>query len=364
MEQVLLSAENAYAELTAYIREKNIRKPLLVCGNFIFKLPINRYLQTLASLDIQPVRFSDFQPNPLFESVLKGAEVFRQNGCDSVIAIGGGSAIDVAKCVKLYADMPRDEIRLNAPIRPNRIPLIAIPTTAGTGSEATCFAVVYANGEKQSVADESCLPAAVVLDASALDMLPDYQRKSSMLDALCHAIEAYWSVNATSASREYSRRAIAGIFAAKDDYLANLPQGNISMLQAANLAGQAINIAKTTAGHAMCYKLTSLYGISHGHAAALCVKGLWPFMAAAADKQLSAVFNEIAAIMGCTDTAEATEKFAAVLAALRLEVPEYTEAELNLLVASVNTERLKNNPVQLSPADIGAIYRKILRKKA
>ena len=146
-----------------------------------------------------------------------------------------------------------------------------MPTTAGTGSEATRYAVIYFDGEKQSISDYSCIPSAVLMDASVLKTLPIYQKKSTMMDAFCHAIESYWSVNSSEESRQYSRRAIQLIMENKDLYIGNDETGNTQMLKAAHLAGKAINLTQTTAGHAMCYKLTSLYGIAHGHAAALCV---------------------------------------------------------------------------------------------
>lgn len=100
-----------------------------------------------------------------------------------------------------------------------------------------------------------------------------------MLDALCHSMESFWSVNSTEESKQYSREAIQLMMKYKNAYLANEAIGNTAMLKAANIAGKAINITQTTAGHAMCYKLTSLYGIAHGHAAALCNAALWPYMA-------------------------------------------------------------------------------------
>ena len=82
---------------------------------------------------------------------------------------------------------------------------------------------------------------------------------------LCHSMESFWSVNSTEESKQYSREAIQLMMKYKNAYLANEAIGNTAMLKAANIAGKAINITQTTAGHAMCYKLTSLYGIAHGH---------------------------------------------------------------------------------------------------
>lgn len=255
--------------------------------------------------------------------------------------------------------------------RANDIKLLAMPTTAGTGSEATRYAVIYYGGEKQSVSHESCIPSTVLMDSTALKTLPDYQKKSTMMDALCHAVESFWSVNSTDQSKEYSAKAIRLILENKDAYLRNDDEGLSKMLQAANLAGKAINITQTTAGHAMCYKLTSLYGIAHGHAAALCVAGLCPYMLAhtkqcidaRGEAYLNSVFSDIAKAFNCVDTWKAAEKYQKLVESLSFTIPAATAEEFETLADSVNPIRLKNNPVGLDHAAIDAIYHQILERK-
>ena len=141
------------------------------------------------------------------------------------------------------------------------------------------------------------------------------------------------------------------------------------MLHAANLGGKAINITQTTAGHAMCYKLTSLYGISHGHAAALCVSRLWPYMTAHTEKcidprgeeYLKGIFDNIAEAMGCGSVPEAIECLQGILAKLELKGPQVKdESEFDILKTSVNPVRLKNHPVQLDEETIDMLYHEIL----
>ena len=288
------------------------------------------------------------------------------------MAIGGGSAIDVAKCIKLYSDMKgkgENGSYLKQEIVPNDIPFLAVPTTAGTGSEATRYAVIYYDGSKQSISDYSCIPETVLFDPSVLKTLPIYQKKATMMDAFCHAIESFWSVNSTDESKQYSAEAIKMILANMDGYLANNDMANANMLKAANIAGKAINITQTTAGHAMCYKLTSLYGIAHGHAAALCDKVLFPYMIANTDKCIDSrgeeylinTFKEIAKAMDCDMAEQAAEKFAAVIGKLELAVPKITsENDIDILKTSVNPVRLKNNPIGLNVPAIEKLYREIL----
>lgn len=370
MSQKIITAENGYAELDRWVKENNIKKLMLVCDSSLqFLTSINEHLP---EIDTEMIRFDDFQPNPLYESVVKGVDIFRSSGCDGIMAIGGGSALDVAKCIKLYSNMKGDGAEggyLSQEIVPNSIPFLAVPTTAGTGSEATRYAVIYYQGNKQSVADYSCIPETVMFDPSVLRTLPVYQKKSTMMDAFCHAIESFWSVNSTEESMGYSREAIKIILENMDGYFANDDAANANMLRAANLAGKAINITQTTAGHAMCYKLTSLYGVSHGHAAALCIRKLFPYMITAVDKcidkrgeeHLRKIFGEIAAAMGCDTAEKAAEKFNEIFGKIGLEVPKMkSEADIDILKTSVNPVRLKNNPVGLDVPTVEKLYREIL----
>ena len=232
--------------------------------------------------------------------------------------------------------------------------LVVIPTTAGSGSEATRFAVLYEDGKKLSITDDKIIPDSVLFDSELLKYLPDYHRKSSALDALSHALESFWSVNANESSKIFSREALTNI----TRNLANYPDSYNpdSMLKNAYTAGKAINLAQTTAGHAMCYKITGLYNIAHGHAAALCNRVLFRWLI---NKNLP-VLHEIADSMGCNTPQEAAEKFNDIFTRLNMAIPQANEQEINILSESVNPERLKNFPVQLDSLTIKNLYREIL----
>lgn len=367
--QKIIHAVADFGELEAHLKETGVKRLFLVCGASLSLLRINRWFEAFETqTGVKLVRFSDFSPNPTYGSVVEGVQLFLASGCDAVMAVGGGSAMDVAKCIKLFAKMDQRENYLTQTIVPNDIPLIVMPTTAGTGSEATRYAVIYYAGEKQTVTDCSCIPGTVLFDVSALTTLPGYQKKATMLDALCHAIESYWSVNSTAESRRYSKEAIEGVLCAMEGYLSGTDAGCAAMLYASNTAGKAINITQTTAGHAMCYKLTSLYGIAHGHAAAMCVAALWPWMLShtplCADQRgeayLTQTFRDIAAAMHALTPEAAAEKFDRLLTALELPKLSANAEEVELLRASVNPERLKNHPVRLDMDSIRQLYHTIL----
>lgn len=376
MEQRIITARDNYVEFDQWIQENGCKKILMVCDGSIWYMDgFNKHLEEVEKTGVEMIGFRDFQPNPLYESVVKGVELFNDEKCDSIMAVGGGSAMDVAKCIKLYSNLPGDGTDgawLKGVIVPNSIPFIAMPTTAGTGSEATRYAVIYYNDAKQSVTSESFIPDTVLMDPNALKTLPLYQKKATMMDALCHAIESFWSVNSTEKSKEYSRAAIQAVLKHMDGYLANTEEGNAGMLKAAHTAGQAINITQTTAGHAMCYKITSLFHSAHGHAAILCDRVLFPWMAENTDKctdprgeeYLKATLDEIGRAMGCKDATGGAEKLRSIFDSLELEVPTATSEQFEILKNSVNPVRLKNHPIALDVDTIDALYHNILNGEA
>ncbi len=365
---MIITPENDYTGLDEWLEGK--KKVLLVCdGSIRFLEEFNKKLR---SIRITMVPFSDFRPNPLYESVVKGVGVFRSEGCDSIIAVGGGSAIDVAKCIKMYSGLPgngADGAWLKAEVSPNDIEFLAMPTTAGTGSEATRYAVIYYEGVKQSITNESFIPGAVLMDPNALKTLPLYQKKATMCDALCHAIESFWSVNSTDESKGYSRMAIQEVMEHMEGYLNNSEEGRAGMLRAANTAGKAINITQTTAGHAMCYKITSLFGSAHGHAAILCNRVLFPWMVEHTEmcidprgkEYLKKTLDEIGVAMGCANAKSGADKLEKIFGRLKLEVPKATSEQFEELKTSVNPIRLKNHPICLDVETIDKLYHEVLR---
>lgn len=373
MGQIIITPGENYKGLDDWIKEIGAKKILMVCdGSIWYQKEFNAHLEEIEKTGVEMIGFRDFQPNPLYENVQAGVRLFRKEQCDAIIAVGGGSAMDVAKCIKLYSNLPGDGENgswLSAEYVPNDIPFLAMPTTAGTGSEATRYAVIYYNGQKQSVTSESFIPGTVLMDPNTLITLPPYQKKATMCDALCHAIESYWSVNSTEESKVYSRKAIQGVMEHMDGYLANTEEGRAGMLRAANTAGTAINITQTTAGHAMCYKITSLFRSAHGHAAILCDRVLFPWMVKNTDKcidprgeeYLRKTLDEIGTAMGCADGASGAERLVEIFNKLELEVPTAAAEQYEELKTSVNPVRLKNHPIQLTEATIDALYHEILR---
>ena len=332
----------------------------------------------IEKITVTKVCFSDFSPNPLFEDVCKGIDLFKAHQCDAILAVGGGSSIDVAKCIKLAVLAQEERNALIPPlvskqltIDGNRIPFIAIPTTAGTGSESTHNAVMYFEGAKQTVTNDGVLPDYALLEPQVLATLPLYQKKCTMMDALCQGIESWWSVNSTDESKEYSKLAVELITNYWNSYIIdNDPYAAAQIMLAANYAGRAINISATTAAHAMSYKITSMYKLPHGHAVAVCLPEIWEYMISHPEhcidprgkEYMLNIFCLISNSFGTAGPQESITLFRKMMVDMNMQNPVAVnkEQDLALLVSSVNPVRLKNNPVELTQEVLNNIYDKII----
>lgn len=344
-------------------------KVLLVCDS---SFPFLNIKDNIEHMDVPYVLFNDFTPNPLYEDVCKGVDLFQITKCDTILAVGGGSSMDVAKCIKLYCQMSKDKLYLEQEYKDTGVKLIAIPTTAGTGSESTRYAVIYYDGKKQSVTHDSIIPDIAILEPSVLKTLPLYQKKCTMLDALCQGIESWWSVNSTDESKLLSKAAVEEIMNWWHEYIfVNTDESAKHIMHAANLAGQAICITQTTAAHAFSYKITSLYKLPHGHAVAVCLPEIWEYMIGHIDKcidnrgseYLSDIFNRIALAMGYQTPSDAIVLFRKMMQDMEMQNPtsDNLPSYLLLLTSSVNPIRLKNNPVELDEQTIKQLYEMIIK---
>ncbi len=186
-----------------------------------------------------------------------------------VICIGGGKVIDIGKTISLGLSKKIIESMLLGQIiaKYRRISrLICVPTTAGSGSEATHFAVCYLNGKKYSISDQSILPDISILDPSLLESQSENMLKVTALDAVCQCIESMFSKNANIESTSYAKCGLELGLNAINSMLFSAPKTQeLNLLQtSANFSGKAINITKTNLPHALSYYLTSQFNVSHG----------------------------------------------------------------------------------------------------
>jgi len=357
---------NNISNIDTILKKHDIKNLFVICP----QLPSIRSL--IENIPVKTVIFNDFTSNPRYEEILNAIDLYKNSNCDSLMAIGGGSAIDIAKCVKLFMRMDREDHFNTEKYADNLIPFIAIPTTAGTGSESTQYSIIYVNNEKHTVTHESIIPGFIIFIPDLLNSLPLYQKKCTFLDALCQAIESWWCIKSTQESIFFSKKAIEILLKNYKHYLMDFDnEVNYNMLLGSNYAGKAINITQTTAPHALSYKLTSNYKLPHGHAVAIGFPVVWQYMLENIEKTsdsrgakyLCDTFNDISIALGYKNPSEAISGFNDLLHDLEIISPE--NADKNIipdLVSSVNIQKLNNTPVAFNQENIYQIYKNILLK--
>ena len=353
--QKVIRGRESLRKLPDLIEKLGIHKPLIVGMEPLTGILLKKNPCLLST----PV-FSDFHPNPDLSDTEKGAELYLQNECDGLISIGGGSSIDTAKAIKarLCSDSEKNLISSNLTCK--RIcPHIAVPGTAGTGSEATQIAVVYIHDKKISLNHMELKPEGVLLDSSLLDSLPIYHKKSCALDALAQGIESFWSKGSNDESRVHAYLAIIGVLDNLKEYLQGDSHAADEMLDASFQSGKAIQITRTTAAHAMSYMLTKKLGLAHGHACMLTLPVLWEMMLNHEDMQQT--LNDLSTMIRLGDPQLVPRLLKGILYDLKMDIPTVPDDKtLDELSESVNIERLNNHPVSLSKEEIRSVYRKAM----
>ncbi len=326
----------------------------------------------------QVIHFTEFSANAKMEDLEKGITVFREQSCDLVLAVGGGSALDLGKAIALLADhsqKPEEYIHKRAALHDRKIPLIAVPTTAGTGSEATHFAVIYIDKQKHSLTHPSLVPDYAIIDPSLTFSLSPYVTACTGMDALSQAIESYWSVHSTPESKRYAAEAIPLALAHLENAVRNpTSEARVGMAKAANLAGKAINISFTTACHAISYPITSYFNIPHGHAVALTLPEMIRYNAetSAGDCQdkrgigyVKKVLDDLKALSGVSSPPELKEKLEKLMDRIGLErklikIGICSEEDTNLILKNgFDPERVANNPRLLTEGSLREMLERI-----
>lgn len=324
---------------------------LLITGGSSFEqLPINDFFNRKRK-NINIIHYAGLGNNPNSNRLSTAFNDLNKTQVDLIIAVGGGSVIDYAKLLTLY--LP-NQIHFNPPFKNTRginilAPILAIPTTAGSGSEATRFAVLYDEGFKYSIFSEHIKPHHVIIDPILTSSMPPYLTACSGIDALCQSIESLWARGATIQSREYAESALRLIYPSIEKAVNN-PDAQVrrAMAIGAYYAGMAINISKTTGPHAYSYHITEHYGIPHGEAVAMMIEVFiklnFPFL----DKNIRNIFFDIFKVQSENDIIfkirSLKEKIG--LRPHPKSIGINNDNKLNEFLSSVNTERLMNNPVQ------------------
>lgn len=350
-----------------------VKRPLLVTDPGLVSIGlIEPVLRALLKARVQPVMFDQVREDPPEDVVLQAAQLGRTEAVDSVIAVGGGSSMDVAKvaAVLLGGDQSLAELYGVDQVAGGRLPLILVPTTAGTGSEVTPVAVIT-TGEttKAGVSSAVLLPDVAVLDADLTLGLPPAITAMTGVDAMVHAIEAYTSRHRKNPlSDNLARQALhllsTSIRAAVHDGGNKQARGN--MLLGALLAGQAFANAPVAAVHALAYPLGGHYHIPHGLSNSLVLPSVLEFNAFSS----SDLYAELADILVGEKLSGSNEaKTAALIMAIRqlikdvnlpatLREAKVAESDLEMLArdAMLQQRLLINNPRDVEYEDALAIY--------
>lgn len=318
------------------------KKALIVMGKTSARLS-GALDDICACLDARQIAYSTYDgisANPDCEQVYAGVALAKANGCDFIVAAGGGSVIDAAKCIAWVAanDIPKAAFFDGVPGTDALLPLAAIPLTCGTGSEATQYAIItdHQAKTKKNVSSAAFFPKVALLDAHYLTSLPKEVLCDTALDALSHAIEGIYSLKADPLSRALAETAI-GVLIPELVRLAHGVFTNLAQLHyGAMLAGMVIAQTGTGLVHAMGYPLTYYKQMPHGRANGVLLAGYLTFMQPSCPalterilkaagltmpEELGALVDTLLDTQGCarpTPTEEELERF--VVDPLRLEV--------------------------------------------
>ncbi|PKH06706.1 iron-containing alcohol dehydrogenase [Moritella sp. Urea-trap-13] len=280
----LIEGEGAITQTAQALTELGGIKPLIVTDAMLVKLGIAKHLtDVLDAANINYALFDQVTPDPTLQLIANGLQEYKQQGCDSVIALGGGSPMDCAKAIAAAAVKNVDARKLVGMLRVRKAlpPFIAIPTTAGTGSEATVVAVVTDPDKKQkfTIVDPSLVPAVAILDPLLMLGLPVKITAETGIDALTHAVESYIGCHASEQTKAYGYDAVKRIFA-------NLPiayadGSNIEARRQMSIASFNAGVAFTRASigyvHAIAHQMGGYYHIPHGLANAVILPHVLEF---------------------------------------------------------------------------------------
>ncbi len=308
--------------------------PLIVTDNVLLELGlISPVLESLDAHGISYHLFSEIEPDPDFETVRSGVERYQQKKCDSLILIGGGSVLDCGKAIAASVATGKDISRLVGLLRVHRTvpPMIAIPTTAGTGSECTVAAVITNRQQriKQVVADPFLVPKCAILDPTLMIGLPPQITAHTGIDALTHAIESYLSGYAGRFSRDQCTQAIKGIFSKLPIAYKNGQdlEAREAMALASFQAGLAFTRTYVGYVHAIAHQLGAIYHVPHGLANAIVLPEVLAYCRPKIDRKLAELARAVN-ISDSPDNAQAATAFMQKLNGLleELEIPKTVAA--------------------------------------
>ena len=360
------------------------KKVLIVTGRTSAKKSglYNRVVTKLDNAQINHVLFDEVDANPLTTTAIKGSELAKANGCEAIVAIGGGSIMDCAKGIAFMAVNDGDihDYIFNRKTSDNALPLIVIPTTCGTGSEGNGFGVLTnpETGDKKSLRCNAIVPKVSIVDPAVMGTMPSHVLASVGFDALCHNVEAYTSKTAqpfTDALSYYAVTLLAQYLVPLYKHVKAVANGKPIVLNekqltkawesvtlASTIGGMVINTAGVTLAHGMEHPASGLKDITHGVGLAVIepvvVEYTW---SANSDK-----FGALARIFNHGDGSELGEALRSIVHDLDLTTNltelGFTKKDIPWLVDNVYvvaTGNIANTVAEVSRKDIEVLYKKM-----
>ena len=373
----LVFGDNVAAELGAYLQKLNVRKVLVVTDDCIVKLGLAKPTLECAQkkYGIEFATFSKVQPEPPVENASDALNLYRQEHCDGVVGFGGGSSLDVAKAVAmLVANGGKYQDYAGIGKVPKKCaPLVLMPTTSGTGSEVSMFSILTVNGSKAGVVDENITANLALVDPMLTMSVPRSVTAATGLDAFCHHLESFLSVNCSVLQEpmcleglrvisRYLRKAIGDGQNAESRY---------QMAYASTMGGYVMNLSEgAAANHGLAFSLGALFHVGHGLANAVLLQHVLPVVGLAELEKVRRVGKAMGEnLTGLSDIEALQATVKAIQALVRdvgCDIPlrnfGVKEGDLDSLVAETNrqTRVMGHSTYRLSSEQIKAIFARAL----
>ena len=338
-EPELLVGENSLARLPLFIKNKNITSLLIVTDQGIAAAGLmDGFLGGLREEEIEFVIYDKTVPNPTIDNIEEALQLYKANACQGIVAFGGGSPIDCAKGVGARLARPKKtlpQMKGILKVLKKMPPLFAVPTTAGTGSEATLACVVSNSDthEKYPLMDTALIPHVAVLDPLLTVKLPIHITSTTGMDALTHAVEAYIGKSNTKQTRQWSIDAVNLIFDNLYEAYSNGENlaARTNMQSAAYLAGKAFTRAYVGNVHALAHTLSGFYNVPHGLANAILLPSVLEYYGASIHKPLAELADAVGVCEPSDLTMQKATKFIQAIKELneKMDIPSNVDCILD-----------------------------------
>ena len=354
-------------------KSEKIKKILFISGkNSFYKTKANIFFNRMFKNKEKYFYFKESRL-PNFNELQKILKEKDKINPDLIIAVGGGCVLDYAKIASNFSlsyNLKNKIINsdLDKKVR-NKVKVLAIPTTAGSGAESTSNAVLYINNVKYSVEGSLIKPDYFFIEPKFLQSTNLITDASAGFDAISQAVESMFSLKSNSKSLNYSSKALKILLKNFKNFINNKQLTNsYNMAIGANLSGKAINISKTALPHALSYPFSILYGVPHGHAVSLTFNEFLKFNFFNLEKNTAdfSLENRFKILFNITKTKnifELDDYFVSIKKQAGLEqnfekLGVNIQNDYNKIIKGVNDQRLKNNPIRLKKEDLNHFFNK------